>query len=150
LTIMLAYRAAGAPKQTTPLGSFEIWSRFVRDAIIWAGLPDLCANADKLREADPELERFLTVAQQWEKHFGNGWKKLAEVINEANQPADPASELKLALMNVADAGRDVSANRLAAFLSRYADRQLAGFKFVSRKGHAGTKLWRLESFAATA
>jgi hypothetical protein len=47
-------------------------------------------------------------------------------------------------LNVADAGRDVSANRLAAFLSRYADRHLAGFKFVNRKGHAATKLWRLE------
>ncbi len=37
-----------------------------------------CANASKLREADPELERFLNIAQQWEKHFGNDWKKLAE------------------------------------------------------------------------
>jgi putative DNA primase/helicase len=142
LTIMLAYRAAGAPKQTTPLGSFETWSRSVRDAIVWAGLPDPCANASKLREADPELERFLNIAQQWEKHFGNDWKKLAEVISEAN--AHESGELKLVLMNVADAGRDVSANRLAAFVSRYADRLLAGFKFVSRKGHAGTKLWRLE------
>jgi putative DNA primase/helicase len=58
LTIMLAYRAAGRPRQTTPLGSFETWSRSVRDAIIWAGLPDPRANADKLRDADPELARL--------------------------------------------------------------------------------------------
>ncbi len=142
LTIMLAYRAAGAPKQTTPLGSFEIWSRRVRDAIVWAGLPDPCANADKLRDADPERERFLDVAVQWDKHFANDWKKLADVITEANK--HDSSELKLVLMNVADAGRDVSANRLAAFLNRYADRFVAGFKFVNRAGHAGTKMWRLE------
>jgi putative DNA primase/helicase len=142
LTIMLAYQSAGSPRQTTPLGSFEVWSRFVRDAIVWAGLPDPCANADKIREADPELERFLSVAQQWDKHFRNEWKKLADVIAEANKPE--CSELKLALMNVADVGRDVSANRLASFLGRYADRQLAGFKFLNRKGHAGTRLWRLE------
>jgi putative DNA primase/helicase len=143
LTIMLAYRAAGAPKQTTPLGSFETWSRSVRDAIVWAGLPDPCANASKLREADPELERFLNVAQRWEQHFGTNWKKVADVIAVANN--HETSELKLVLMNVADAGRVVNANRLAAFLSRYADRQLAGFKFGSRKGHAGAKLWRLET-----
>ena len=125
LTIILAYRRAGAPRQTTPLGSFETWSQFVRDAIVWAGLPDPCANADKLREADPELERFLNVAQQWEAHFGNDWKNLADVIAEANR--HESSELKLVLMNVADVGRDVSANRFAAFLARYVDRQLAGF-----------------------
>jgi putative DNA primase/helicase len=142
---MLAYRAAGRPGRTTPLGSFETWSRSVRDAIIWAGLPDPCANADKLRDADPELERFLNVAGQWEVSFGSNWKKLAEVIAEANNQANNQKvELKLALMNVADAGRDVSANRLAAYLGRYADRPLAHFKFVNRKDRAGTKRWRLE------
>ncbi len=65
------------------------------------------------------------------------------MISEAN--THESGELKLVLMNVADAGRIASANRLAAFRShRYADRLLAGFKFVNRKGHAGTKLWRLE------
>jgi hypothetical protein len=34
LIIMLAYSAAGAPKQMTPLGSLETWSRCVRDAIV--------------------------------------------------------------------------------------------------------------------
>ena len=71
-----------------------------------------------------------------------GREKLADVITEADK--HESGELKLVLMNVADAGRDLSANRLAAFLSRYADRLLAGFKFVNRKGHAGTKMWRLE------
>jgi hypothetical protein len=47
-------------------------------------------------------------------------------------------------MTVAGTGRDISANRLAAFLSRYAGRPISSFKFVSRKGHGGTKVWRLE------
>jgi putative DNA primase/helicase len=146
LTVMLAYRAAGAPKQTTPLGSFEFWSLSVRDALIWAGLPDPCGNADKLRDADPDKERFLEVAEQWDAHFGNAWMKVADVIAKANSPlqSSQTDELRGALMNVAGAGRDISANRLAAFLSRYAGRPIAGFKFESRKGHAGTKLWRLE------
>jgi hypothetical protein len=148
LTIMLAYNAASSPQQTTPLGSFETWSRRVLDAIVWAGLPDPCSNADKLRAADPDLERFVAVAEQWHVHFGNNWKKVADVIAEANLPAhlsvNQNSELKLALMNVADVGRDVSANRLAAYLGRYADRPLAGFKFENRTARAGTKEWRLE------
>jgi hypothetical protein len=99
----------------------------------------------KEQRKDPELERFLNVAGQWKTNFGKKWKKLAEVITEANNQANNQKvELKLALMNVADAGRDVSANHLAAFLGRYTDRPLAGFKFVNRKGRAGTKQWRLE------
>ena len=149
ITIILAYQEAGAPKQTTPLGSFENWSRRVRDAIIWAGLSDPCSNADKLRDADPEKERFLEVADQWDKHFGNAWKKVAAVIAEANPNSTPGqnSDLKVALLNVAEGGRDLSANRLAAFLSRYKGRPIEGFKFESRKGHAGTNLWRLEKAA---
>jgi putative DNA primase/helicase len=151
LTIMLAYQAAGAPKQTTPLGSFENWSRRVRDAIIWAGLPDPCANASKLRDADPEKERFLDVADQWNKHFGSSWKKVAEVIAVANSTSIPNkdSELRVALVNIAGAGHDISANRLAAFLSRYAGRPIEGFKFLSHIGHAGTKRWRLEKSGST-
>jgi hypothetical protein len=49
LTIVLAHQAAGSPKQTTPLGSFEGWSCRVRDAMVLAGLPDPCENADEQR-----------------------------------------------------------------------------------------------------
>ena len=38
LTILKAYFAAGCPFQgVKPLGSFEEWSRLVRQALIWAG-----------------------------------------------------------------------------------------------------------------
>jgi putative DNA primase/helicase len=142
LTIPLAYLAASAPRQTTPLGGFEKWSRRVRDPIIWAGLPDPWGNADKLRDSDPEKERFLAVAEQWIKHLGNAEMRVADVINTVNS-SPQNEELKMALMNIAGVGRDINANRLAAYLRRYTDRPMAGFKFVSRKGHAGTKVWRL-------
>lgn len=144
LTILMAYKAAGAPRQTTPLGSFEGWSRLVRDAIIWAGLPDPCGNAQTLSDVDPDRERFNCVAEQWDKHFGNDEKKVADVVSHLNSTTIPADELRMALVAVAGAGRDISPNRLGAFLGRYADRPIAGFKFMSRKGRGGTKLWRLE------
>ncbi len=144
MTIMLAYQAAGAPKQATPLGSFEDWSRRVRDALIWAGLPDPCGNSGKLRDADPENERFIAVAVEWHTLFGSKEMKVADVISKAGEEND----LKAALMNVADAGRDINANRLGAYLGRYKGRPIDGFKFVNRKGHAGTMLWRLQKATA--
>jgi len=42
LTVLRAYHVAGRPEQgTIPLGSFEVWSRRVRDALIWLGEPVL-------------------------------------------------------------------------------------------------------------
>jgi hypothetical protein len=68
--------------------------------------------------------------------------KVADVIIKANTPI---ADLRAALITVAGAGHEISANRLAAFLSRYADRPMEGFKFTSRKAHAGTKLWQLQA-----
>jgi hypothetical protein len=68
------------------------------------------------------------------------WSRLDQARRRDQQgklPTNQNSELKLALMSVVDAGRDVNANRLTAFLARYGDRPLAGFKFMSRTGHAG-------------
>jgi len=42
LTMLRAYLAAGCPEsgKLAPWGSYEEWSRIVRGAIVWAGLPD--------------------------------------------------------------------------------------------------------------
>jgi hypothetical protein len=68
-----------------------------------------------------------------------------DFIAAANASASEKNNgLKMALMTVAGVGRDVNANGLGAYLSRYAGRPIAGFNFTSPKGHGGTKLWRLE------
>ena len=143
LTIIRAYWAAGRPGGAVPLGSFELWSRSVRDALIWVGAGDPCGNFDKLRDTDPEAERFLELARQWDRHFQAVPKKIANVITYTNDTSHNCEELRLALMNVADAGRDINANRLGAYLARKADRPIGGFVFTSRRGRAGSKLWKL-------
>src|SRR4051794_40004576 len=41
LVVLRAFIVAGSPKQgAKPLGSFESWSRLVRDALLWLGEPD--------------------------------------------------------------------------------------------------------------
>jgi len=144
LTILRAYQAAGAPKQKTPLGSFEGWSRLVRDALIWAGLPDPHGNAEVLADADPDKERFIAIAEQWTRNFGNQWMKVSAVIAQANLETTASKELKMALGAIAGSGHDISANRFGMYLSRFADRPIVGFKFVSRKVRSGLKEWKLE------
>ena len=54
LTILRAFHIAGRPDQgLKPWGSFEEWTRLVRNAVVWAGQPDPGSTREELsKEAD--------------------------------------------------------------------------------------------------
>jgi hypothetical protein len=56
LTILRGYCAAGRPDQQLPAwGSYESWSELIRNAVVWAGLPDPGITRHAVRQAsDPE------------------------------------------------------------------------------------------------
>jgi hypothetical protein len=76
LTILRAYVVAGRPDQGLPAwGSFEAWSDLVRQAIVWAGLPDPGATRAKLaRDSDSEGNLLRLLLTGWEEidEDGNG------------------------------------------------------------------------------
>ncbi len=67
LTILRAYVIAGMPPQKLPAwGSFEPWSRLVRGALVWAGMPDPALTRDELEEeADTELSFEVGLIEGW-------------------------------------------------------------------------------------
>lgn len=71
LSILAAYFNAGCPKQDlTPFGSFEGWSDIVRQAVVFAGLPDPCATRMNLQdsvnhEADA-IGQFISALQAYD------------------------------------------------------------------------------------
>ena len=67
LTILSAYIRAGMPKQNvTPYGSFEGWSRLVREAVVWVGLPDPCLTRVRLAEsADTIADALAQLIDAW-------------------------------------------------------------------------------------
>src|SRR4051794_18002718 len=97
LTILRAYITAGKPKQERkPLGSYEEWSRLVRDALIWLGQPDPVATMEKVRNEDPKLQTLGEVLNQWfavakaESFEEVTVKRLVEVANStSNTSPDP-------------------------------------------------------------
>ena len=56
LTIIRSYLSSEAPAQEIPLGSFERWSRRIRDPLLWLGAADPCASQDSIRQNDGKLE----------------------------------------------------------------------------------------------
>lgn len=67
LTILRGYQAAGKPDQRLiNFGSFEEWSSTVRQAVVWAGLPDPYAgNEDVQQKADSDAVGVGTLLQAW-------------------------------------------------------------------------------------
>ena len=64
LTILLAHRhaaPAAGRKHWPPLGSFERWSKVVRDPLMWLGLPNVVDALEKNRANDPTLQQRVTV-----------------------------------------------------------------------------------------
>lgn len=70
LTILRGYVAAGLPDQAiAPWGSFEAWSRIVRGAVVWLGLPDPLRAKDDLRGS-------LDSAEASQRVLIAGWRSL--------------------------------------------------------------------------
>jgi putative DNA primase/helicase len=89
LTILRAYHVAGRPKQAiTPLGSFEDWSRWVRDALIWLGEPDPCQTMERARAEDPRLQELSAMLHHWNHAIGQHPVTVKELIERAT-PAVP-------------------------------------------------------------
>ena len=70
LTILSAYFNAGRPTHNfSPFGSFEEWSRLVREAIVWVGLPDPCLTRTRLAEsADTATDSLMQLIHAWREY----------------------------------------------------------------------------------
>jgi putative DNA primase/helicase len=69
LTLLEAWHLSGAKGAKPPLGSFETWSRRIRDALLWLGCDDPCDTIQKVKAEDPKVMALMTVTAQWEEHI---------------------------------------------------------------------------------
>lgn len=129
-----------------PLGSFEVWSRRVRDPLVALGLPDPCAVLDRLHQADPEREDALELLTEWHRSFDSQATTVAEAIRLATRLKDPDTILRDALDAVAGGPGGLSPKRLGRYLLRIRDRVVGGL--VLRQGRdlvGNVANWSVES-----
>lgn len=152
LTVLRAYHVAGRPQQTDPLGSFDAWSRWVRDALIWLGEADACATMDQLRGADPKLEALTMVIEQWHAVLGGARVSVKEAIDAAveqrangpfGRPEFVHPDFREALLAIAGEGGAVSGRRLGKWIAANQNRIVGGYKFVAAGVVSGLARWRL-------
>lgn len=141
LTILRGWHVAGRPReQLAAWGSFEGWSSVVRQALVWAGLPDPALTRSHLREAADtstdqllELVDALAGAQPPHQRWTAG-----EILAKAKGDSDSAHALREALESYAGGRGGLSSKSIGRLLLRCRGRVvdgrcIAGEKDPSRK-----------------
>jgi putative DNA primase/helicase len=155
LTILRAYIVAGAPEQTRPLGSFEDWSRLVRDALVWLGEADPVDTMERSRTEDPRREALAAVLAQWSAVLGPARVSVKDVIDKAtdfdcaqggldfNRRSFLHPEFREALLTVAGDSGNINGRRLGKWLSRAKGEIVNGLRIVADGTLEGIARYRL-------
>lgn len=153
LTVLKAFRTAGSPKMSRPLGSFEGWSTAVRDALIWSGHADPVDTMTEARALDPKLDSLNAVLAQWVEIFGSRRITARDMIASATEQVDRGGfrpefvrpDFREALLAVAGDGGAVSGRRLGKWISAHAGRIVGGRRIVrDGAGHGGVQNFHLD------
>lgn len=98
LTVLRGYFAAGSPQSgLTPWGSYEGWSAVVREAIVFAGMPDPCKTREDIVAASTEVEALHALVHGLREFIKDdpstsakgGWFKASHVVERLKKTADP-------------------------------------------------------------
>ena len=106
LTVLKAYHLAGRPDfQLKPWGSFESWSSFVRNAVVWCGLPDPGTTRVSIQDQSDEtargLRQLITALEMIDPE-GTG-KTAAEIVAIAtDEKTSHSSEVREMLRDALD------------------------------------------------
>jgi len=131
------------PQQATPLGSFEDWSRRVRDPLLALGYADPCECLARLLDHDPERECALELMGAWHARFGNMPMTTALAIRDAER--DRSAALYEAISAVAGGPGGINARRFGRYLARIKGRLFGASAFrQSSDPMKGHNAWRVE------
>jgi hypothetical protein len=158
LTILRAYHVAGRPKMpNTPLGSFEVWSRWVRDALIWLGEPDPCKTMERIRIEDPRLQELAAVLGYWKIAIGERpvtVKELIDTVTDRYVPSCRGVDLnesdfmhpnfREALLVVAGDGGYINSRRLGNWLGKNKGKVAGHLRLVPATMQRGENRWKVE------
>ena len=161
LVIVSAYVAAGMPGKLAPIGSFEMWSDFVRSALVWLGCADPALSMEAARDADPELGELSGMINAWGAAFADtptSCRAAIETATRNSQSADadftsddvPATELRFPQLNeaitlVASVRGVPDPTKLGRWLLAREGRIVDNRRFRKDGTSHGSARWKLES-----
>jgi hypothetical protein len=159
MTLLRAYALADDKPDLEPLHSFNLWSEFVRGAIVWAGGADpVLSQKDIVQEDEARLE-LARVMAGWIQAMGTGefysLKRVAEEVDKWDEtwsaheePTRKWPEFFDALedINVLDTHNKLSVKKLGRWLKKQENSIVDGTKFVKQYNeHRKSYDWALKT-----
>jgi hypothetical protein len=149
LTILRGYAAAGRPVQKgLHFGSFESWSRVVRDAVLWAllGQVDPCATRQGMPAAAGRSETLHDLVHGWAELPGARGEGLTVVealrlLEDPNYATD-FERLRVAILDLV-AGRVMNTANVGYLLRSVRDRVFGSLRLVKSGQDYGTNRWKV-------
>jgi putative DNA primase/helicase len=145
LTVLRAWHVARRNERIVlpAFGSFEEWSRRIREPLVWLGHADPCETITKVRENDPTRIALNAVLVQWKENLGFTPHTVQQVIGRALT----VSDFQAARIAVAGSrtGITVVGDRLGRWLKKVEGQVMNGLMLTRSGLKDGYPLWQLVS-----
>lgn len=149
LAILVAYHNCSKGDASIgghPLGSFEEWSRTVRDPLVWAGLPDAAQAIKANRTNDPKLqsEAALLALIVEKENLKLGGFRISELIDTAlsdHRPAEGAPGILREKLLELTGRPDLQTVAIGLAFAKLEGRIIGGLAVSSRLDRSKIKIW---------
>jgi hypothetical protein len=140
LTVIRAWIVSGdAMTPCKPLASFGQWSTWVRQPLLWLGLPDPAQGIFEQLAQDPDREALGRLLHAWHAEFG----ETPTMIREAVITCDPGMDE--ILREIAEDRQQINRRRLGRWISRHQGRIVDGLRFERASGTTSAERWQAKS-----
>jgi hypothetical protein len=144
LTILRGYHVAGMPEQPGgQWGSFESWSKLIRNAIVWTGLGDPLKTRD-IAKADDHSAAIVAglIGGLIEIDLtGDGITAREIVKTLADSDADKFPTMREVASEIATYRGSIDPRRLGNQLKKFRGRVVKGYKLHGRADRTGVIRW---------
>jgi hypothetical protein len=154
LVILKGFVTSGFKPGVTRLGSFEVWSDFIRGAVLWVGVNgwlDVGDPVDSISagfEQDDETRLLGAILESWSKVFGRAAGTCAEFVkatygfsDNGNSNADPGGQNVLEEICGERDGK-VNTKRLGQWIDQKRGRIVGGRCFESPGKRSNVCMWK--------
>lgn len=146
LTIIRAWTSAGKPMTNCkPLASYAQWSDWVRQPLLWLGMPDPATSVFEQLAQDPDRETLGRLLHAWRKAFADSPTMIRDVIDKSNATFTGDFELIEVLREIAEERGEINRRRLGRWIARHQGRIVDGMRFERDSGTSSAEKWRVKS-----
>jgi hypothetical protein len=132
-----------APITCNPLASYGQWSNWVRQPLLWLGLPDPVDCVFERLGQDPDRETLGRMLHLWKQAFCSSPTMVRDAIKRASGIG--SEDLRDILLEVAEQRGEVNGRRLGRWLARHQGRIVDGLRFERASGTTSAERWLVRS-----